>query len=317
MRVAHNKLTIEEKERRIKEVFGDKLEIIEIRDKEVTVKSNICGHTFTKKYHNLLKRKPVCTSCSRKDRSNLHLSKEEFLQRYPKFDKEYEILGEWKTSQVKTLIKHKACGGVREVRPYYIATKDVDCPICTTKGKTFYNTIIVNQLLENTDFELIGECSMAKEEATFKHKKCGKTFTKKATSLLKSHSCPYCIVKSNGEERISQILDKYNINYKRECAFKDLRGLNGGYLRYDFGILDDNGLNYFIEYDGEQHFKEKSVEFFRDDLSKIQAHDKIKTDYCNNKGYTLLRIPYTDYENIETIVVNFLNKNKLIPSQAS
>lgn len=35
--------------------------------------------------------------------------------------------------------------------------------------------------------------------------------------------------------------------------------------------------------------------------------DKIKTDYCKNNNINLLRIPYTEFDNIEKII-----KNKLI-----
>jgi very-short-patch-repair endonuclease len=84
-------------------------------------------------------------------------------------------------------------------------------------------------------------------------------------------------------------------------------------LRWDF-IIITTGEPLFIEYDGRQHFEPVNFGGISDERAKkafelCKAHDKIKNDFCNNNGYLLLRIKYTDYENIESLVVKFIRDN--------
>lgn len=251
-----------------------------------------------------------------KGKHGLSLSKEDFMKKYPSFKDNYEILGGWTTSQDKTLVKHKSCNKSWFTRPYNLAIGKVKCPYCEG-GKTTLDTHYVSQLLLDTDFELISECKGQKDVVEFRHNLCGKTFHKSVGALLKRFSCPHCTVKSKGEDLISKYLSRNNINHKKEVTFKDLRGLKGGYLRYDFGLFDFNdNLKYFIEYDGEQHFIVDATNYFRDSLEKIQAHDRMKEEYCLKNNYKLLRIKYTDIDNIESVLNKFLSENMLIPSQA-
>ena len=40
-----------------------------------------------------------------------------------------------------------------------------------------------------------------------------------------------------------------------------------------------------------------------DEFKEIQRRDKVKTDYClNNNNIRLIRIPYTEFENIKEIL---------------
>lgn len=45
-----------------------------------------------------------------------------------------------------------------------------------------------------------------------------------------------------------------------------------------------------IEYQGEQHYKERSFYY----SEKMVEHDKIKKQYCEEKGINLICIPYTE-----------------------
>lgn len=87
--------------------------------------------------------------------------------------------------------------------------------------------------------------------------------------------------------------------------FPDCRDINP--LPFDFYLPNKNIL---IEFDGEQHFKEKHF-FSRsgtlgtqfDSLtSYIQYHDTIKTKYCKIHNIPLIRIPYTEINNIDKIL---------------
>ena len=47
-------------------------------------------------------------------------------------------------------------------------------------------------------------------------------------------------------------------------------------------------------------------------MEELQRRDKMKDDYCNAKGYLLLRIPYWEKDNIEEIVKEFINDNLIL-----
>lgn len=106
--------------------------------------------------------------------------------------------------------------------------------------------------------------------------------------------------RSVGELKINNILKQNNINFKREYTFSDLLGSNGGRLRFDFGILDNNNkLLYLIEYDGVQHFQQNCFGKDEKDFNILKQHDELKNKYCKENNIILLRIPYTKLANLQ------------------
>ena len=67
-----------------------------------------------------------------------------------------------------------------------------------------------------------------------------------------------------------------------------------------------------IEFDGRQHFE--PIEYFGGvnafEIGKIR--DKIKNEWCKEKGFPLLRIPYYDRKYIDIILKSFLNDLNVI-----
>jgi len=123
---------------------------------------------------------------------------------------------------------------------------------------------------------------------------------------LTGRGCQKCR-NSKGELKISEILSKNNIKYKKEYTFNDLR--HKDLLKFDFAILDDKELiKYLIEFNGQQHYDFKK-KFHKDyDNFIINKHrDNLKIDYCRRNGYKLYIIRYDD--NIEDIMNNILNDN--------
>ena len=65
-------------------------------------------------------------------------------------------------------------------------------------------------------------------------------------------------------------------------------------LHRDFYLPEQNIL---IEYDGEQHFHE--VRNDRYGYQGIVARDNYKNQWCKENNIRLIRIPYTEYNNID------------------
>ena len=83
------------------------------------------------------------------------------------------------------------------------------------------------------------------------------------------------------------------------------------WLKWDFRILY-RGMTLFIEYDGKGHVipikwsRAITDEEAQCNLEEQQRKDKIKDDYCLEFGYPLLRIPHTEFDNIEKLVREFM-----------
>lgn len=93
---------------------------------------------------------------------------------------------------------------------------------------------------------------------------------------------------SKGNVKISELLDEAGIEYELEKKFatcKDER-----YLPFDFYVNN----KYLIEYDGEQHFGTKTIF----DYEYTHKHDLLKSKWCKDNKIPLIRIPYTQYENL-------------------
>lgn len=106
----------------------------------------------------------------------------------------------------------------------------------------------------------------------------------------KSTTCG-CKSASKGEQKIANILDVYQIKYRKEYTFEDCKNIYS--LPFDFYLPD---YNYCIEYDGIQHFKK--TDWTHDSLEKIQHRDSIKNNYCKEHNIKLIRIPYWDFDKI-------------------
>lgn len=113
--------------------------------------------------------------------------------------------------------------------------------------------------------------------------------------------CPICS-KSKGEIEVARILTLLGITFNIQKTFPNCK--NRWKLRYDF-YFELNSKEYLIEYDGEQHINGWSGKV--DSLTRIQKHDAIKTAFAAANGFTLIRIPYTEFNNIETIIRKALN----------
>mgnify|MGYP001562214918 FL=1 len=123
---------------------------------------------------------------------------------------------------------------------------------------------------------------------------------------LSGCGCPVCKL-SKGELEIMKILDKLDINYKRQHTFSDCIYKNK--LPFDFHI---SNLNLLIEYNGFQHYKPVIKWGGGKNLKEIQKRDKIKLNYCKDNNIDLLILPYTEFDNIEQIIKNKINHEPIL-----
>lgn len=134
-------------------------------------------------------------------------------------------------------------------------------------------------------------------KAKFQCPICGNSFVSLIGNVSSGKTKGCGFHQSYGEEKLNSILSEIGINFERQKTFDDLKGKNGHPLFFDFYLPDYNTC---IEYDGEQHFKyhESSCWNTEENYFETQKRDKQKDSYCKAKGINLIRIPYTDFENI-------------------
>lgn len=99
---------------------------------------------------------------------------------------------------------------------------------------------------------------------------------------------------SHGELKIIQLLKDANISFITQKRITT----GQSYKFVDF-CVNYNNQEYFIEYDGKQHFLENH--HFGDEnetLETIQRRDREKNQYCIDNNIPLIRIPYTKYDTL-------------------
>jgi len=148
------------------------------------------------------------------------------------------------------------------------------------------------------DYDLV-EYSGSREKIKIKCPKHG-YFNQTVYSHLSGSGCPRCKF-SKGESKISTFLTNKNIIFIPQKRFSDCRGYRYR-LPFDFYLPS---YNLIIEYHGIQHFKSVKLWGGLKKLYHIQKIDKLKKEYCMNKGIIYLEINYKT-KNIEEFLNNYL-----------
>ena len=121
---------------------------------------------------------------------------------------------------------------------------------------------------------------------------------------------------SSGERRTKLILEKLNITPKPQYRHKLC--VNKRCLPFDFYFNKDN-LHYFIEYNGEQHYKPiygKNQIAKEENFKKTQKNDLIKLNFCKKYNYPLLVIPYWLKDDFENLISEFIKTTQFDPTFA-
>lgn len=126
-------------------------------------------------------------------------------------------------------------------------------------------------------------------------------FLQSPNNHIRGQNCPICKAKSKGEDKIREFFQSINIKFVEQKRYKDC--IDKRKLPFDFYIPNKNIC---IEYDGIQHFTTESWGGKKGFIDRNKK-DSIKTKYCNDNNIKLIRIPYWDFDNIESILIKELN----------
>ena len=162
--------------------------------------------------------------------------------------------------------------------------------------------------LTNMEYLLLGKYVNSYTKIQIKHSLCKNTYEVKWGHFQSGKRCPKCN-ESKGEKAISNILSYLNINYTPQKRFPECKYKHT--LPFDFYVYNKK-YKLLIEFDGRQHFE--SVDIFGGDnsLKETQLRDQIKNNFALSNNIPLLRIPYTEQDNIEKILTNKLKELNFI-----
>ena len=137
----------------------------------------------------------------------------------------------------------------------------------------------------------------------------GHTYESRVNTRTKGSGCPHCN-NSRGENEIANILTQQNVVFRVQNVFSDR--IYSQKLRDDFAILKNDHVIATIEYNGIQHYEPvdfagKGDAWAKKQLKNTQARDIAKSKYLCERGIPQLIIPYWEFDNIPTLVQNFIS----------
>lgn len=258
----------------------------------IECKCAICNYKWTTTPNNLLNGKS-CGKCK-----GMHLTNQEFQSLLQKKHPHISLYADYRGSHKNTLFICIIDGYIWEEAPHNIIRTKNGCPICMSKAQSnrqlWSNSKYISELKKTCNY--IFPLSQYKGwNIPIKHKcsKCGYEWDISPTSILHNPHCPSCDG-STGERKIVEILEKYKVPYECQKKYDDLKQIK--HLRYDFFLPTFNTL---IEYDGQFHYEPI---ISSEKLKQCQIRDQLKNEYAEKNHITLIRIPYWDFDNIETIL---------------
>lgn len=251
-----------------------------------------------------------CRSCGNKKIGNaLTSSHNEYLAKLHK--KGIGVIPRELYCGIDKKILHKCiCGNEWEVTPANVL-QGKRCKNCQNKTLADLYRMPQEEFIQkvkehNPNIQIIGDYKGMQFPVLSKCLVCNHKWSPLGTNLIANEGCPVCNA-SHGEKRISMFLKNNSISTCAQKKYKDLLGVKGGELSYDFYLPNYNLL---IEYQGSQHESPKGGVFGGEEQFEIQQeHDRRKREYAKSHNINLLEIWYYDYDNIEQILTEYLNLN--------
>ena len=140
---------------------------------------------------------------------------------------------------------------------------------------------------------------------------CGKEYEITGSRLREGRiSCGH--LASKAEYIITNILKDKKIMFIPQWDEDTFRLSSGRKCRFDFAIFknkDDKTPTFFIEYNGQQHYLFYNSGWSNEENYNLTIQrDAEKAALCKQHNIPLEVIPYTEFDNLESIITSLLNK---------
>lgn len=306
------KKTNQEFIQQLKQISSHIIPLEDYKGTDTKIKCLCTKHNFTweiSPYKLLTGRE--CPKCGReKQIEKQKKTTQQFIEEFALINPNVEIIGNYNSYHTPISCKCKKDGYIWQAQPADLM-RGKGCPVCANESRRLKRRKNPADFLTeiqqiNKDINIIGTYINNYEKIECECKICGFHWEVSPHNLLAGKSCPNCN-KSKGEKEIAKILDMYHIQYFSQHSFDECKNINK--LKFDFYLPL---YNLCIEYDGEQHFRPVSfgcsnLEKVKQNYENTKNNDKIKNQFCKQNQIDLLRIKYTEFNNIDTILKQRLN----------
>ncbi len=231
---------------------------------------------------------------------------EQFKKELYEINPNIKVIGEYVNQNTPIQCHCLVCGhgadGAWANRPSNMLCKKQGCPRCRdakfrAKYAKTHEDFISEIKIKNPNVEIIGKYFNNETKIACKCRKCEHEWSAKPKHLIRSRctGCPRCVDNHKREKATLELLSRYYDNVEPEYSFHDLKGVNGGRLRFD-AKLEVDGKLYLVEVQGEQH--ERPIKYMggEKEFEVRKEHDKRKKAYASLHEYVLVEIWY--YEDI-------------------
>lgn len=301
-----NKKTKDEWQILSNEIHNNEFEILEdVKNgkTKIEILHKKCGRIINMTMNNHINHQNSCWLCSKFSKKDNNYWKRKIFEIW---GTEYTIFDNITNVHDKIEIRHNICGKS--------CLKNMDSFIhgkrgCEECNKNFPKNDInywqgkIDSLNGTNEYLILESPKNVNTLINVKHIRCGRIYKTTPRIIKQGCGCNICN-KSKGSLKVMKFLEDNNIKFENEVTFhkcKDIRN-----LRFDYYLPD---YNICIEFDGIQHFE--SVPYYNgtDGLITQQRRDNIKNDFCIKNNIKLIRIKYTEINNINKILCQQL-KNK-------
>lgn len=196
-------------------------------------------------------------------------------------------------------------------RPIDLFKRDGGCPVCALESKSqkrrkTQEDFEADVMSVNRNIKIIGKYTGTHKLVRCRCEHDGYEWESYPANILNgSAGCPKCN-NSTGENNIIEFMVKNGVRYSTQKTFDGCTDVRP--LRFD--VYDEDN-NIAFEFQGEQHyfpidFSGNGYEYASQQFDMLQRRDKIKREFCNQNGITLLCIPYWERDNVEQFILNNL-----------
>lgn len=293
----------------IRDITSKGFEILEYVNRENIFTKDADGYLYKINYHNFIKGQTP--HMLMKNPFALENLKRYLSINYPYFEC---LETEYHTCKTKMrFICHKhEDKGIQLKTPDKIINKEHVCRYCGYENGARTRLVDESLFIKKCDelsLEYVGRTIINNNSHILficpKHRDKGVQHSSWTNFKRCTNGCIHCS-SSSGEIKIRKELTSLGYQFDEQYQMEGCVSKRN--LKFDFFIPK---LNLAIEYDGQQHFEpvdfsgkgyESALEIYHNTMMR----DRIKNDFCANNNIRLLRIPYTEYENIHDILVNNL-----------
>lgn len=260
------------------------------------------GHEFPIRYHYFKNKCPICSG-DKIDKKN-EIGKKynmwtilEFKEKLP--NEHLEVICKCDCGTIKSVdyqnLKRglsKNCGCARKKKISEMMS------IESIVGNKYGRLTVIEEIGKNKYGKTICKCKCD----------CGNTTIVLSNTIRSGHTLSCGCLMSKYPQIIQNELSQLGYDSVKEKHI-NLKNKLISFIRFDIYV---SSLNLAIEYDGEGHFLPvdyagKGIEFSIEQLKQTQIRDDIKNRYCIENGIYLLRIPYTEKNNIKNILNETIN----------